>query len=145
MIALLFLLIYPRRGYRDLPVRTYVRMYVRSFICVPTVSLLYRLHFLTDCHETSHTCSQASSLVRVRKRASQVTYNPPNRGLMPPEMVSPLYSLHFLTDCHGTSHTCSQTSSLVRVRKWASQDTCSPLIGGFCPTENSNTSDFDEI
>ena len=38
---------------------------VRLFVRVPTASLLYRLHFLTDCDETSHACSQTSSLVRV--------------------------------------------------------------------------------
>ena len=46
--------------------------------CFPeTSSPLYRLHFLTDCHEISHTCSQTSSLVRVLKWVSQVTCNLP--------------------------------------------------------------------
>ena len=57
--------------------------YVRSFLCVPTASLFYRLHFLTNCDETSHTCSQTASLVWVRTWASQVTCNPSNRGLLP--------------------------------------------------------------
>ena len=61
--------LYPRRVYRDLP--------VHSFVCVPMASPLCRLHFLTDCDETSHTYSQTSSLVRVRKWASQVTCKPP--------------------------------------------------------------------
>ena len=63
---------YPRRVYRDLPVCTFVR--------AQTASPLYKFYFLTDCHETSHTCSQTSSLVRVRKWASQVTCNPPIIG-----------------------------------------------------------------
>ena len=62
-------LLYPRRVYRDLLVRMFIRtfvcVFVRSFVRVPTASPLYRLHFLTDCHETSHTCSQTSTLVRV--------------------------------------------------------------------------------
>ena len=45
-------------------------------LCPPeTASLLYRLHFLTDCHKISHIYSQTSSLVRVQKWASQVTCN----------------------------------------------------------------------
>ena len=44
----------------------YIHLYVHSLVRVQTASPLYRLHFLTDCHETSHTCSQTSSLVRVR-------------------------------------------------------------------------------
>ena len=72
------LFFYLCRVFRDLLVHS-----LCSFVHVPTASLLYKLHFLTDCHETSHTCSQTSSLVRVRTWASQITCNLPNRGLLP--------------------------------------------------------------
>ena len=58
----------------------------RELLPPETASPLYRLHFLTDCHETSHMCSQTSSLVGVRKWASQVPCNPPHLigGFCPP-------------------------------------------------------------
>ena len=64
---------------------------------VRTGTPLYKL-FLTDCHETSHTCSQTSSLIRIRKWASQVTCKPPppNRGLLPPLKIQiPLILMKF--------------------------------------------------
>ena len=45
LIARIYLL-YPRRVYRDLPVRSFARGQTASPLC--------RLHFLTNCHETSH-------------------------------------------------------------------------------------------
>ena len=59
IIVIIFIIPLQGRLYRDLPVCTYIR----TFVHTQTVSLLYRLHFLTDCHETSHTCSQTSSFV----------------------------------------------------------------------------------
>ena len=83
------LLLYSRRVYRDLP--------VRSFIRVPTPSPLYRLHFVTWLSRNfTHVFTNIISCTSSNMGITGHTKPPPNRGLPSPETASTALQTSFL-------------------------------------------------
>ena len=62
-IVIIIIFTIPLAGY--IRICPYVRSYIRSYVYQRRHRSTNFIHFLNNCHETSHRCSQTSSLVRV--------------------------------------------------------------------------------